>query len=127
MITNMILIFENFFVLFYHLFYYRHIERVHRSEVRWYCCHECPIKFRKSYSLTKHLIDTHNLQWPHGHKRFQYTRDDDGFYRLQMVRYECIDEEASDSAKGLGIPTKEYKIKIDDTSEIPKLEVKSIN
>ncbi|XP_034943926.1 histone H4 transcription factor [Chelonus insularis] len=101
----------------------RHIERVHRSEVRWYCCHECPIKYRKSYTLTKHLIEAHNLQWPTGHKRFQYTRDDEGCYRLQMVRYECFDEDADDSDKQIGLPDKDYKLKIDSNAEIPRLEI----
>ncbi|KAK0178151.1 hypothetical protein PV328_002128 [Microctonus aethiopoides] len=101
----------------------RHIERVHRSEVRWYCCHECPQKYRKSYSLTKHLIDAHSLQWPNGHKRFQYTRDDDGCYRLQMVRYEAIDEDADNIIEELELPKKEYKLKINTNSNITKLEI----
>ncbi|KAK0074127.1 hypothetical protein PV325_008739 [Microctonus aethiopoides] len=101
----------------------RHIERVHRSEVRWYCCHECPQKYRKSYSLTKHLIDAHSLQWPNGHKRFQYTRDDDGCYRLQMVRYEAIDEDADNIIEELELPKKEYKLKINTNSKITKLEI----
>ncbi|KAL7288098.1 hypothetical protein TKK_0017884 [Trichogramma kaykai] len=70
----------------------RHIEKVHRLEIRWYCCHECPIKYRKSYRLTRHLIEDHHLQWLSGHKRFQYILEDDGCYRLQTVRYESIDE-----------------------------------
>ncbi|XP_014300455.1 histone H4 transcription factor [Microplitis demolitor] len=100
----------------------RHIERVHRSEVRWYCCHECPIKYRRSYNLTKHLIGAHNLRWPDGHKRFQYTRVEDGCYRLQMVRYECIDEEddARDSiVQESELPQKDYKIKVNTDSGIP--------
>ncbi|KAH0539269.1 histone H4 transcription factor [Cotesia glomerata] len=105
----------------------RHIERVHRSEVRWYCCHECPIKYRRSYNLTKHLMRAHNLRWPDGHKRFQYTRVEDGCYRLQMVRYECIDEEEG-GANDLVIeeselPSKDYKIKINTDSRIPNIEI----
>lgn len=73
----------------------RHVEKVHRLQVRWYCCHECPIKYRKSYRLTKHLMEAHHLQWLKGHKRFQYVLEDDGCYRLQTVRYESTDENAS--------------------------------
>lgn len=115
------------FIIILIILFYRHIERVHRSEVRWYCCHECPLKYRKSYSLTKHLIDAHSLQWPNGHKRFQYTRDDDGCYRLQMVRYEAIDEDADNIIEELELPRKEYKIKIDTNSKITKLEVSKLH
>lgn len=73
----------------------RHIEKAHRLEIRWYCCHECPIKYIKSYRLTKHLIETHHLQTLKGHKKFQYILEDDGCYRLQTVRYELIDENSS--------------------------------
>lgn len=103
----------------------RHIERVHTSEERWYCCHECPCKYRSSYSLTKHLIDTHNLQWPQGHKRFQYIREEDGCYRLQTVRYECIDEddEASESSEHQDDPAKGYKIKLDPSAPFHKFNI----
>ncbi|XP_043277110.1 histone H4 transcription factor isoform X2 [Venturia canescens] len=93
----------------------RHIERAHTNGVRWYCCHECPIKYRKSYSLTKHLIEEHKLQTA-GQKRFQYMRDDDGCYRLQIFRYEGVDEENSD-AENSEVPTKNYKIKLNDKTK----------
>lgn len=96
----------------------RHIERYHCAEERWYCCHECPRKYRRGYNLTKHLISEHQLQWPIGHKRFIYMRCDDGFYRLQKVRYECIEEnnEISGLPQNPGEPQKEYTIKIDNSS-----------
>ncbi|KAJ8683240.1 hypothetical protein QAD02_019032 [Eretmocerus hayati] len=71
----------------------RHVEKAHKQQIRWYCCHDCPMKYRKSYRLTKHLMDTHSYQWLKGHKRFQYVLEDDGCYRLQTVRYEDIDDE----------------------------------
>lgn len=103
----------------------RHIERYHCAEERWYCCHECPSKYRRGYNLTKHLISEHQLQWPTGHKRFIYMRDDDGFYRLQKVRYECIEEnnEISGLPQDPNEPEKEYKIKIDKSSTNYKIEV----
>ncbi|XP_011307228.1 histone H4 transcription factor [Fopius arisanus] len=106
----------------------KHIERVHSSEVRWYCCHECPIKYRKSYTLTKHLVDVHNLQWPSGHKKFQYIREHDGCYRLQRFRYEGIDDDAAGSVSELEIddPPKEYKIKVSRKNSkrgIPNFEI----
>ena len=77
------------------MLYLRHIEKVHRFVIRWYCCHECPIRYRKSYRLTRHLIDAHHLQWLSGHKRFQYILEDDGCYRLQTVRYEAVDDSSA--------------------------------
>lgn len=94
------------------IFYYRHIERAHGLETRWYCCHECPIKYQKSYRLTKHLIETHQLQLPSGHKRFHYIRDQDGCYRLQMVRYEAVDEENISPVEEAKLPDTKYKIEI---------------
>lgn len=92
-------------------------------QVRWYCCHECPIKYRKSQRLTKHLIDTHQLQLPSGHTRFQYTHDKDGCYRLQMVRYEAVDEENDSSVAQAKLEDKKYKIKLNQSSSVPRVEV----
>ncbi|XP_078036291.1 histone H4 transcription factor [Augochlora pura] len=101
----------------------RHIERVHGAQIRWYCCHECPIKYRKSYRLTKHLIEAHRFQLPSGHTRFQYTHDDDGCYRLQMVRYEAVDEENNPSATQSKVQNKKYNIRLNKNSAIPQVEV----
>ncbi|XP_043491634.1 histone H4 transcription factor [Polistes fuscatus] len=101
----------------------RHVERVHSLEVRWYCCHECPVKYRKSYRLSKHLIEAHHLQLPSGHKRFQYVQDEDGCYRLQMVRYETVDEENISSIEKPIITNKNYKLKLDKSSSLVKVEI----
>ncbi|XP_054011388.1 histone H4 transcription factor [Hylaeus anthracinus] len=102
----------------------RHVERVHDKQVRWYCCHECPIKYRKSYRLTKHLIEAHRLQLPSGHTKFQYTHNEDGCYRLQMVRYEAVEEDSDSSIHSqTKIEEKKYKIKLNKNSSIPRVEV----
>lgn len=88
----------------------RHIERAHTSLSRLYCCHECPLRYRTSSRLTRHLIATHQLQLPNGHTRFQYTHDEDGCYRLQMVRYEAIEEEEGPILAGAG--EKKYRIRV---------------
>lgn len=101
----------------------RHIERVHTMQVRWYCCHECPVKYRKSYRLTKHLIETHQLQLPSGHTRFQYSHDEDGCYRLQMVRYEAVEEETNPSINQSKLQNRKFKIKLNKDASVPKIEV----
>lgn len=101
----------------------RHVERVHSLAVRWYCCHECPIKYRKSYRLTKHLIEAHQLQLPSGHKRFHYTQDEDGCYRLQMVRYEAVDEENVSPVEEANLPDKKYKIELNQTNLVTEVKV----
>ncbi|XP_012526497.1 histone H4 transcription factor [Monomorium pharaonis] len=101
----------------------RHVERVHSLAVRWYCCHECPIKYRKSYRLTKHLTEAHRLQLPSGHKRFHYTQDEDGYYRLQMVRYEAVDEENVSPVEEANLPDKKYKLELTKTTSLTKVKI----
>ncbi|XP_014484535.1 PREDICTED: histone H4 transcription factor [Dinoponera quadriceps] len=101
----------------------RHFERAHSMVIRWYCCHECPIKYRTSARLTKHLTEAHQLQLPTGHKRFHYKQDEDGYYRIQMVRYEAVDEEnVSPVEEAKEVPDKKYKIELSHTA--PLMEVK---
>ncbi|XP_043255492.1 histone H4 transcription factor isoform X1 [Colletes gigas] len=100
----------------------RHVERVHDKQVRWYCCHECPVRYMKSYSLSKHLIEAHRLQLPSGHTKFQYTHDSDGCYRLQMVRYETEEESALPIVQ-TKIENKKYKIKLIPNSSVPQVKV----
>ncbi|XP_017891355.1 histone H4 transcription factor [Ceratina calcarata] len=102
----------------------RHIERVHVMQIRWYCCHECPMKYRKSYILTKHLIKAHQLQLPSGHKRFQYTQADNNCYRLQTVRYEAVDESNIPSINhSKQQENRKFKIKLNNNSSIPRVEI----
>ncbi|XP_071639200.1 histone H4 transcription factor [Temnothorax longispinosus] len=101
----------------------RHLERVHSVMMRWYCCHECPIKYRKSYSLTKHLIEAHQLQLPSGHKRFHYTQNEDGCYRVQMVRYEAVDEENMSPIEEVILPDVNYKIELKPTISLTEVKI----
>lgn len=99
------------------------MERVHSKFIRFYCCHECPVKYRKSYRLTKHLIEAHHLRWPNGHKRFRYKKDEDGCYRLQVVRYETLDEETIKPTEAPILKEKSYQIELTQSSPVPKLKV----
>ncbi|XP_046431100.1 histone H4 transcription factor [Neodiprion fabricii] len=101
----------------------RHMERVHSKFLRFYCCHECPVKYRKSYRLTKHLIETHHLQWPNGHKRFRYKKDEDGCYRLQVVRYETLDEDTVKVTGESAPKEKNYLLELSAGSSVPKLKI----
>ncbi|XP_045621239.1 histone H4 transcription factor [Procambarus clarkii] len=71
----------------------RHIKMVHNGLRKdHYACHMCNLKFKMGELLTKHLIKEHGFLSPAAHTRFRYKQDDDGFYRLQTVRYETIEQ-----------------------------------
>ncbi|XP_071488372.1 histone H4 transcription factor-like [Diadema antillarum] len=65
----------------------RHAE----METQRYMCHVCDKKFARGNNLTKHLKDKHRFKWPSGHVRFRYKEHEDGYLRLQTVRYESIE------------------------------------
>ncbi|XP_066941698.1 histone H4 transcription factor-like [Macrobrachium rosenbergii] len=70
----------------------KHIKMDHDGMVKEpYACHMCNSKYSFGIFLTRHLISVHSFHWPPGHSRFRYKRDEDGFYRLQTVRYESIE------------------------------------
>ncbi|PSN35356.1 hypothetical protein C0J52_11505 [Blattella germanica] len=70
----------------------RHYKQDHRGEDEpLYCCHICDERFHRGYNLTRHLFVKHNFRWPSGHCRFRYKNDEDGFFRLQTVRYESLE------------------------------------
>lgn len=107
----------------------RHVEKIHCQETRWYCCHECPVKYQKSYRLTRHLIDVHHISLNIGHKRFQYQRCVDGCYRVQTTRFEfCKDNEVTtladksvktnDVVSNSNILDKNYTLKITQAEDI---------
>ncbi|MGH0186775.1 UNVERIFIED_CONTAM: hypothetical protein FKN15_022398 [Acipenser sinensis] len=56
-----------------------------------YKCHLCDKCFSWCYTLTLHLRKKHRLKWPSGHSRFRYKEDEDGYLRLNMVRYETVE------------------------------------
>uniref|UniRef100_A0A8C5N4W5 Histone H4 transcription factor n=1 Tax=Leptobrachium leishanense TaxID=445787 RepID=A0A8C5N4W5_9ANUR len=69
-----------------------HYRKVHEgdSEPR-YKCHVCEKCFTRGNNLTVHLRKKHQFKWPSGHPRFRYKEHDDGFLRLQLVRYESVE------------------------------------
>lgn len=85
-----------------------------------YKCHLCDKTFSWCYTLTLHLRKKHQLKWPSGHSRFRYAinsifkcislfvaihlpfwtkncllnrykKDEDGYLRLNMVRFETVE------------------------------------
>ncbi|XP_077861740.1 histone H4 transcription factor-like [Saccoglossus kowalevskii] len=68
-----------------------HYKKVHHNEEARYLCHICDNSFSRGSLLTKHLKKKHKFKWPSGHPRFRYKLHDDGFYRLQTVRYESVE------------------------------------
>ena len=54
-------------------------------------CHVCSKVYCQGATLSRHLKQTHQFEWPSGHSRFRYKLDLDGFYRLQTLRYESIE------------------------------------
>lgn len=69
----------------------RHIRVVHSNNEKRYVCHICNNAYSRGFGLTKHLKKKHNFSWPSGHPRFRYIQYEDGFYRLQMVRFESME------------------------------------
>ncbi|XP_050702214.1 histone H4 transcription factor-like [Eriocheir sinensis] len=92
-----------------------HIKVAHNGYAKQhYACHLCESKYTIGANLSRHLVKIHSLDRPAGHSRFRYNLDEDGFYRLQMVCYESIeqetvgereeDDEAVDSPEALPCP-----------------------
>ncbi|XP_047548794.1 histone H4 transcription factor isoform X2 [Lutra lutra] len=69
-----------------------HYRKVHEgdSEPR-YKCHVCDKCFTRGNNLTVHLREKHQFKWPSGHPRFRYKEHEDGYMRLQLVRYESVE------------------------------------
>uniref|UniRef100_A0A8C4WV16 Histone H4 transcription factor n=1 Tax=Eptatretus burgeri TaxID=7764 RepID=A0A8C4WV16_EPTBU len=69
-----------------------HYRKVHQGDsVPRYKCHLCEKTFTRGGSLTIHLRRKHCFRWPPGHPRFRYRASQDGFLRLQLVRYESVE------------------------------------
>lgn len=68
-----------------------HFKRTHQEmDVQKYACHVCKSVFSRGSKLTVHLKKRHKFRWPSGHSRFRYKLHEDGYMRLQTVRYESI-------------------------------------
>uniref|UniRef100_A0A3B5B6Z8 Histone H4 transcription factor n=1 Tax=Stegastes partitus TaxID=144197 RepID=A0A3B5B6Z8_9TELE len=61
------------------------------SFVARYKCHVCGQCFTRGNNLTVHLHKKHQFKWPSGHPRFRYKEHEDGFLRLQLIRYESVE------------------------------------
>ncbi|KAM9299426.1 histone H4 transcription factor [Gastrophryne carolinensis] len=69
-----------------------HYKKVHEEDsAPRYKCHVCDKCFTRGNNLTVHLRKKHQFKWPSGHPRFRYKEHDDGFLRLQLVRYESVE------------------------------------
>ncbi|CAL8364968.1 unnamed protein product [Lota lota] len=69
-----------------------HYKREHEGDfVPRYKCHVCDQCFTRGNNLTVHLRKKHQFKWPSGHPRFRYKEHEDGFMRLQLIRYESVE------------------------------------
>ena len=68
-----------------------HVEKAHKNEGPKYCCHLCKKRFRRGNYLTSHLSSVHDYKWRPGHAKFLYTKDENGLYHVQTMRFERID------------------------------------
>lgn len=69
-----------------------HQKKKHEGDcVARYKCHVCDKCFSRGNNLTVHLLKKHQFKWPSGHPRFRYKEHEDGFWRLQLIRYESVE------------------------------------
>lgn len=69
-----------------------HHKREHQGDfIARYKCHVCEQCFTRGNNLTVHLHKKHQFKWPSGHPRFRYKEHEDGFMRLQLIRYESVE------------------------------------
>ncbi|XP_069751098.1 histone H4 transcription factor isoform X2 [Narcine bancroftii] len=69
-----------------------HYRKVHEGDLEpRYKCHVCDKCFTRGNNLTVHLRKKHQFKWPSGHPRFRYKEHEDGYMRLQLVRYESVE------------------------------------
>lgn len=69
-----------------------HHKKEHQGDfMARYKCHVCEQCFTRGNNLTVHLHKKHQFKWPSGHPRFKYKEHEDGFMRLQLIRYESVE------------------------------------
>ncbi|KAK7925527.1 hypothetical protein WMY93_007837 [Mugilogobius chulae] len=70
----------------------KHHKKEHQGDfMARYKCHVCEQCFTRGNNLTVHLHKKHQFKWPSGHPRFRYKEHEDGFMRLQLIRYESVE------------------------------------
>ncbi|XP_032832198.1 histone H4 transcription factor isoform X1 [Petromyzon marinus] len=70
----------------------QHYRRVHQgAAAACYKCHCCEKVFSRGSILTRHLRVAHRFLWPPGYPRFRYQEHEDGYRRVQLVRYETVE------------------------------------
>ena len=62
----------------------RHQKIVHENTKQIYECHICEKKFTRGNNLSRHLVKSHELAIPAGKTRFNYKRDSDNVFRVQL-------------------------------------------
>ncbi|CAG2177221.1 unnamed protein product [Oppiella nova] len=60
----------------------KHHKETHLAIKCEYVCNVCQKAFSRGNNLTRHLISIHKYALPDGSSRFQYTKQEDGSYRL---------------------------------------------
>ncbi|XP_073979026.1 histone H4 transcription factor-like isoform X2 [Rhodnius prolixus] len=71
----------------------RHFEKEHSQnpQLSKFACHLCTKTFSRGVKLTTHLCSVHNVTKPSGYSRFEYIREQDGYFRLQTTRLESLE------------------------------------
>ncbi|KAK9506537.1 hypothetical protein O3M35_008457 [Rhynocoris fuscipes] len=71
----------------------RHFEKEHTEnpQLSKFACHLCSKTFTRGAKLTKHLCSKHKVTKTSGYSRFEYRREEDGYYRLQTTRLESLE------------------------------------
>jgi uncharacterized Zn-finger protein len=62
----------------------KHHKEIHLAIKCEYVCNECDKKFSRGNNLTRHLITIHKYSLPIGCSRFQYKKQEDGTFRLDV-------------------------------------------
>jgi len=88
-----------------------HLKMKHSADPKNYMCHVCNKKFAEGRTLSRHLVRIHDYRRPSGVGKFKYSRQPDGFYRLQKIKYESkklvaikeLQKQAETSLLALGV------------------------
>ncbi|XP_065226954.1 histone H4 transcription factor [Planococcus citri] len=97
----------------------KHFKSVHLMENGpIYCCHLCDKKYNRGPRLGNHLRTKHQLEHPPGHTRFRYMENIDGYFRLQVERYESLElNDVQVSITHINEQPKNYVLQKDPSSD----------